>query len=1618
MSAGDADQLAEALVALRTMRARVDALERAKPEPIAIVGIGCRFPGGATDPERFWQMLRSGSDAIVRVPADRWSAERYAGADAEAGGTIPAPCGGFLEDVRSFDPSFFGITPREAVAMDPQQRLVLEVAWEALEDAGEVPARLVGTRTGVFVGIGLNDYGRLQVAGQERDPRRIDTYSISGNALCITANRLSYLLDLRGPSMAIDTACSSSLVAVHMACQSLRTGESTLAIAGGVNVMLSPSNSVGVARFLSPDGRCKAFDARADGYVRGEGAGLVILKPLSRAQADGDRIYAVIRGSAVNQDGFSSGLTVPNGTAQEALIRQALDTAGVAPADIQYVEAHGTGTALGDPIEVNALSAVLSAGRPADRPCMIGSVKTNIGHLEAAAGVAGLIKVALSLSRSELPPSLHFERPNPHIPFDRIPLRVQRALSAWPKTSGPALAGVSSFGFGGTNAHVILEGANVQPPEAPGGADRVELLPLSARSRPALERLAREWDAWLARETPDLGEACYTASLRRTHHPHRLAVVGRSTAELRERLRTLGAGERVTGTAIGEVPRKRPRIAFVFSGQGPQWWAMGRQLLATEPVFRQVVVACDRRLSELGGCSLLDELAAEEGASRLGRTDIAQPAILAVQAGLVALWRAWGVTPDAVVGHSIGEIAAAHAAGALSLDQAVEIAFHRGRLMHEAAGRGRMAAVELSADAAAEALRGFERRLAIAAVNGPASVVVSGEVSALAAVIVALEARGVTCRMLPVDYAFHSPQMAEAARGLAERLGGLAPAPATVPLASTVTGRCIDPATMDARYWARNVESAVLFQPAVDTLIEQGITHFLEIGPHPVLGAAVVQCLERGGFEGLALASLRRGQEERATMLAALGVLFTLGVPVEWPALHASRRRPVRLPGYQWDHRPYWILDQAGQPAPTARPVPGPDQHPLLGDMVRSPLGTLFASMLDVATVPVLGEHRIHATAVLPAAACLEMALAAARRLTGRISHSLADVSILRPLVVPETGAPAAQLVLVPTETDTLAFRLFSASPEAAGGWILHATGTVVADRASEAPAAEAVETILARCGAARGEDLHYARLDGLGLRFGPRFRRISELRSGRDEAVGLIRCGDAHDEAPSEWTADPTVVDACLQVLGAALPADADEAFLPIRFERVVIHGRLEGATLWSHARVRPSGAAPGETRVGDVAVYDETGTLVLEIRGVTVKRASAEALAAIDRATGETWLHAVQWRPKPLAGARVAPGGHWLLLGAPTAIGERLAAALRARGESATLDGAYRPAANARWRGIVHLASLEEARAEVGAGMHEAAAAHCAGLLNVAQAIGRETATPERLDRGDPRGAARGFRRRGGGVGGALGPGRGHRVRAHCAPLRERRPRSHRERGRHRPPLRRDPRRRGRAAGGPAAGCALRRPARAVPAPVGRAANRSRARAARDRRAWSPRQPGLPAVEPAGARAGGSGDPGRVHRAQLPRRAERARHAAGRDGSRQRVRGHGGGGGPRRRRPRGGRCGARDHAFRSVPELRDGPGRPRVATAGGPRPRGRRHSPHRVPHRPVRAGPPGRASDGGARSRPRGGGGRGAGRRADRAARRSPRARDGGESGQAQAPVRSGCRPRDGFALPGLPR
>ncbi len=848
-------------------------------DPVAIVGIGCRFPG-ADGPDAFWTLLRDGKDAITEVPPDRWKLNAFYDQDPAAPGKMTTRWGGFLKRVDGFDASFFGISPREAVHMDPQQRLLLEVSWEALEDAGAVRESLAGEPVGVFVGISTYDYG----ANQLRDPRRItDGYLNTGSALSIAANRISYFFDFRGPSMAVDTACSSSLVATHLACQSLRSGESSLALAGGVNVILSPAVTIGFSKLkaMAADGRCKSFDAHADGFVRSEGAGVVVLKLLSRALADGDPVYAVIRGVSVNQDGRTNGLTAPNGLSQEALLRRTLAEAGVAPSDVTYVEAHGTGTALGDPIEMNALGNVLSAGRAPERRCAVGSVKSNIGHLEAAAGVAGLIKVALSLKHGEIPPSIHFEEPNPYIPFDTLPLDVQRSLTPWPRP-GSAIACVSSFGFGGTNACAVLDEAPPvrQAEEEEPAIDRAYLLPLSASGPAALDALISSHRDLLKTEV-SLRDLCYTASTRRTHHEDRLAVAARNREEIVEALEAFRRGETRAGMSSGRKPAgRRRRVAFVFSGHGAQWLGMGRGLLEKEPVFRKALENCDQAMRNEVSWSLLDRLRSEEEESELQRVDVAQPLVFAIQVALAALWREWGIEPDAVVGHSMGEVAAAHVARSLTLEDATKVICRRSQLLNEISGRGAMVSVELSADEARDALNGFETRVSIGAVNSSRSTVLSGDPASIEEIVEKLEGRGVYCRTVRTDVAFHGPQVDPLTETLFRELEGLRPVRAAVRMYSTVTGSVAEGPELDARYWARNLRDPVIFSTAARSIFDHGHDLFIELSPHPMLLPAIQQELNDSNV--VLLPSLRRGEDEQSRMLGSLGSLYTLGQPVDW----------------------------------------------------------------------------------------------------------------------------------------------------------------------------------------------------------------------------------------------------------------------------------------------------------------------------------------------------------------------------------------------------------------------------------------------------------------------------------------------------------------------------------------------------------------------------------------------------------------------------------------------------------------------------------------------------------------------------------------------------------------
>ncbi|AGC46258.1 polyketide synthase [Myxococcus stipitatus DSM 14675] len=918
-------RLARALVALEKMQARLEASEREKREPIAIIGMACRMPGGAHSPEALWQLLRDGRDAIVEVPPDRWPIDDYFDPDPSADGKMYTRWGGFLKGVRldELDARFFGIAPREAASMDPQQRLMLEVTWEALANAGQ--ARIANSLTGVFVGVMLNDYSLLQA--READPASMDAYLAFGSDPSFMAGRLSYILGAQGPSMAVNTACSSSLVTVQLACQSLRARESNMAIAGGVSVMLAPDGHIVSSRLRSqsPTGRCKTFDASADGYVRGEGCGVVVLKRLSDAWADGDPVLALIRGGAVNHDGPSGGLTVPSGPAQEDVIRRALASAGVEPAQVSYIEAHGTGTPLGDPIEVRALQKIFAPGRERTHPLCLGSIKTNLGHLEAAAGIAGLMKVVLMLQHREIPPHLHLRERTRAIPWDELPLAIPTEVRPWEVASRSRLAGISSFGLSGINAHLVVEeapGREVRASPSPEAPERpAHLLPLSARDEKALRTLAETYQSWLKNASVPLEDLCFSASARKGHYEQRLSVVGRTREELADHLGAFLKEEPRPAIARREASGRRPKVVFVFSGQGSQWPGMARELMSVAPVFRATLEACDQAMRAHVDGSLVSVLSGEGDGALLEDIGFIQPVLFAISVALAAQWRAWGIEPDAVVGHSMGEVAAAHVAGVLSLEDATRVICRRSALLRRVRGSGGMALVEVPLAQARQALEGFEDRLSIAASNGPTSTVLAGAPEALQQVMARLQARNVFCRAIKVDVASHSPQVEPLLPDLMDVLAGLQPKAARLPVYSTVTGGLTDGMDWDAAYWRRNLREPVLFAPVIQQLLKNNASVFLELSPHPILAQSLERLQRDSGVDGLVLPSLRREEGEMEVLLQSLGALHTAGHPIDWRALFPRGGRCVPLPAYPWQRSRYW-KERGTDGSRVMRPVP------------------------------------------------------------------------------------------------------------------------------------------------------------------------------------------------------------------------------------------------------------------------------------------------------------------------------------------------------------------------------------------------------------------------------------------------------------------------------------------------------------------------------------------------------------------------------------------------------------------------------------------------------------------------------------------------------------------------
>ncbi|TAN66396.1 MAG: type I polyketide synthase [Methylobacter sp.] len=901
-----------ALLALQTTRAKLDALEQAKKEPIAIIGMGCRLPGNIETPEAFWELLRDGKDAIAEIPASRWDSHYYYDPDYDAPGKIVTRHGGFLSQIQESDPQFFGISPREAMSMDPQQHLLLEVCWEALENAGLVPGNLEGSRTGVFIGICNQDYSVLLMS---REDIEIDAYMTTGMAHSVAAGRLAYSMGFQGPCLAIDTACSSSLASVHLACQSLRNRECDMAVTGGVNLILCPETSINFSRnhMLSPDGRCKSFDASANGFGRGEGCGLIVLKRLSDVIPGQDRVLALIRGSATNQDGATSGLTVPNGPAQQTVIREALCNAGVAPEQIDYIEAHGTGTSLGDPIEIGALNAVFGQTRNPQQPLIVGSVKTNLGHLEAAAGISALMKVVLSLNHKQIPRHLHCDQPTPFIPWEEIPITVATQAIAWPRSDKSRLAGVSSFGFSGTNVHVIIEEAPPTPEPAQQAEAALErplhILCLSARSSMGLAAQAARYAACLGNVNPTaLADLCYSANTTRSVFEHRLVAAAADAVEMRGKLEHFCNGHEQLQLAKAEVnANEPPRVAWLFTGQGAQYPGMGEDLYRTQPVFRLAIDDCAHCIDPLLGRSLTALLFDTDSAD-LHETMYTQPALFALEYALAQLWLSWGIQPDTVTGHSVGEYVAACIAGVFSLEDGIKLITARARLMQALPRNGAMAAVFADAERVAQAIAA-NPLTAIAAVNSRSETVISGESQAVQSLLKHLTEAGIRSRVLNVSHAFHSALMEPMLAEYEQIVRSVTLLPPRIRLISNLSGDFVSTEVTDPAYWCRHIRMPVLFANGIATLRRHGIATFLEIGPHPVLSAMVRAEASEQNSE-LYLASLRKDQADWEVLAQSLSSLHLGGAPVDWAGFDRPyHRRRTALPTYPFQRKRYWYND-------------------------------------------------------------------------------------------------------------------------------------------------------------------------------------------------------------------------------------------------------------------------------------------------------------------------------------------------------------------------------------------------------------------------------------------------------------------------------------------------------------------------------------------------------------------------------------------------------------------------------------------------------------------------------------------------------------------------------------
>ncbi len=1271
-----------ALKAVEDMKTKLEAMEYSQTEPIAIIGMGCRFPGNANNPEQFWELLSNGKDGIVEIPPERWDIDDYYDSDPDAPGKMYVRHAALLSEVDKFDAQFFSISPREAASLDPQQRLLLEVTWEALERAGINPQELKDSQTGVYVGMVHNDYMHLGIDQLEN----LSPYDGTGNGFCYAVGRLSYFLGLQGPSVAIDTACSASLVAIHHGCQSLRSREADLVLSGGVQLILSPLITTALSRLkaLSPDGRCKTFDAAADGYGRGEGCGILVLKRLSDAKKDGDRILAVIRGSVVNHDGASSGLTVPNKLAQEKLIDQALKAANVKPSEVSYVEAHGTGTSLGDPIEVRALASIFGQGHDLENPLMIGSVKTNVGHLESAAGIAGLMKVVLQLQNQEIVPHLHLKKLNPYVNWEELPLRVPTEKIHWSSPNNQRVAGVSSFAISGTNAHIILEEApiigNIQD-----STDKTEeflerppyLFTLSAKTESALQELVNCYNNLLiTHQELIFADVCYTANTGRADFNHRLAVIASNRQELSEKLSKFSLAEKITGVFSGELPDSTDtsKVAFLFTGIGSQYVNMGQELYETQPLFRQVIDECNQILSSQIEKPLLEVLypiSTDEVASSLvDQTAYIKPTLFAIEYAIAKLWQSWGVQPHVAIGHGLGEYVAATIAGVFSLEDALKLIAAQSRLMEKSPSQGEMVAVLASENQVQEVITSYTSQaglakptVSIAAINSLENVVISGTTEVIDEIIEILELQGFKTKRLEVSQAFHSPLMEPILAEFELVANEITYNRPRIPIISNVTGQKADESISSAQYWVNHIRQPVKFAQGINTLLSNGYEVFLEIGPQPILLDMGQKCMPKDMEDiGVWLASMSPGVDEWEQMLLSLGQLYVRGVKVDWSRFNKNYNcQKVLLPTYPFQRQRYWLETANNLRLQKSASV---KLHPLIERKFQSPLSKdiFFESNFSTKTLPFLADHIVYKQVVVPGATYISLLLAAVSLTFSNQEYQLEGIIFPEALAIQKGKASRVQVVLskkdnsylfqaisLGAETNSqMMATLYDSIPEVSS-WAVHSTGHISPTN-SQKPLIS-LEQIQERCRQEIHNEVLYEAIKNIKIELGESFQWIDKIWLGNGEVLCEIKTPKVIKDA-AEYQLHPALIDSCFQSVSTFLLNQSGkevETFVPFSIDKFIFYQSPIDDKLWCHTYIDLTEESDQERLKVDMQLFDGNGQLLAMCQGFESRKANPQMiLKSLDTDISD-WFYEMQWLEKAIElnsdSMSVTETGCWLL-------------------------------------------------------------------------------------------------------------------------------------------------------------------------------------------------------------------------------------------------------------------------------------------------------------------------------------------------------------------------------------